>query len=754
MGSIHSEFTGDEIHAVTVVTYADIAARNADTTFNLNADNIDKLVRVNSPLSLYFLVSVTGVPANDWMILANFNIDTFIGLLDTPGDYTSQAGKVVQVNSVPDGLEFADFPDTIYTASAVVTGDRTVAGNANFLLFNSFNTVNGNDDFTALAELNLNVGTAGLLFIEGDGGGTPISQKSIELSLGSMLLTDTTSSIGLQYADNYATNGILVTNERWIPDLAHVTATFVKGPSVSPNDSLARFDGVNNKTIQATSVLLNDSAEMSGLTQLTVDQLKMDGQTLTTIADNDNIILSPSGTGTVDVANSRVTLMSDPSGVLDGVNLQTLNTAVAGVPNIYNADGSIDNEVRTFNGDNVSKLLIRMQKEDKDTFTLRSEMVLSDTQAFLSFQTGLGGGSVDKQSDINITASAMTVQDRINDKGFVYMADYSVNGSLDDRWIPDKFYSDRSPNSSKIQVVHNLSDFPTPAASVINLDADTNYYLVESVDLGTLRIIMTSGSSLTGIRSFPTTGATILSGTTTLPLITATLTTLFLDIRIDQNGTGDLFDFDPLSSFQFVIFRRCEFRGGVVRVQKDTLAVNFFNCGLDTGATIILDANYTGGFIGILDSTLLSDNADGDVLLLVEDGAVSDRIQVSTGAFLQQEDSTGIKVEDGATVNFLEFLGAGFNLFSPGAVAIQCDDPDAITQGRIRDTQFTPGAINLRADPTIDSTVNITDPASIFAVDCTILNGDMFLSDFTSGAGYHAYTGISSTEELIIHWSF
>ena len=55
MGTIHSKFTDDENHALTAASYANIAARDADTDFHVS-ENINKLVRVDTPLAYFVLV--------------------------------------------------------------------------------------------------------------------------------------------------------------------------------------------------------------------------------------------------------------------------------------------------------------------------------------------------------------------------------------------------------------------------------------------------------------------------------------------------------------------------------------------------------------------------------------------------------------------------------------------------------------------------------------------------------------------------
>ncbi len=151
--TLHKNLTDLNIHALSAVTYADIVARDADTIFNTDSTNVNKVVRINSPVSYYVLTSTAPKwkeftsTATDTLaeILANGNTtggsdivvetgdkitlidapaistdaankdyvdsqvaatDTFLELTDVgPTTYLGQAGKVTQVNSVETGLE-------------------------------------------------------------------------------------------------------------------------------------------------------------------------------------------------------------------------------------------------------------------------------------------------------------------------------------------------------------------------------------------------------------------------------------------------------------------------------------------------------------------------------------------------------------------------------------------------------------------------------------------------------------------------
>lgn len=73
----------------------------------------------------------------------------------------------------------------------------------------------------------------------------------------------------------------------------------VSGPAVSVDNTLPRFDGVSGKIIQASSVVVSDANAMSGLTSLAVDNITIDGNTISSTDTNGNINLTPNGTGNV-----------------------------------------------------------------------------------------------------------------------------------------------------------------------------------------------------------------------------------------------------------------------------------------------------------------------------------------------------------------------------------------------------------------------------------------------------------------------
>ena len=81
-------------------------------------------------------------------------------------------------------------------------------------------------------------------------------------------------------------------------------------------------------TIGSDAVALGGTqTDINGLTSLDVDNLTLDGNTVSSTNTNGNIVLDPNGTGTVDVSSAKITSVATPSsdsdsatkGYVDGV---------------------------------------------------------------------------------------------------------------------------------------------------------------------------------------------------------------------------------------------------------------------------------------------------------------------------------------------------------------------------------------------------------------------------------------------------
>lgn len=88
----------------------------------------------------------------------------------------------------------------------------------------------------------------------------------------------------------------------------YVDANAVASAGATTDNALARFDGVTGLVIQNSVAILNDAGDLSGLTQLSVDNLRLDGNTISSTDTNGNVNVSPDGTGgfTVNFSTAKI----------------------------------------------------------------------------------------------------------------------------------------------------------------------------------------------------------------------------------------------------------------------------------------------------------------------------------------------------------------------------------------------------------------------------------------------------------------
>jgi hypothetical protein len=75
----------------------------------------------------------------------------------------------------------------------------------------------------------------------------------------------------------------------------------VVGPASSTDNALARFDSTTGKLLQDGLVTSSDLGAVAGVTQLDVDNLRLDANTLSTTNANGDLTLAPNGTGSVTI---------------------------------------------------------------------------------------------------------------------------------------------------------------------------------------------------------------------------------------------------------------------------------------------------------------------------------------------------------------------------------------------------------------------------------------------------------------------
>jgi hypothetical protein len=184
----------------------------------------------------------------------------------------------------------------------------------------------------------------------------------------------------------------------------------------------------NDITIGTTALTLGETTTtLAGLTQLDVDNVRIDGNTVSSTNANGNLTLDANGTGNIDVNNNRIINLADPVDVLDAVNFQTLLSSIGDVATLVVQDDALT-DIEVFltedklvfvggEGMNVTAAVTAGPRPGLDpetvTFTITGEDASDTNKGIASFDatnfTVTAGNVV--ANDITLGTSTLTLGD-------------------------------------------------------------------------------------------------------------------------------------------------------------------------------------------------------------------------------------------------------------------------------------------------------------------------------------------------------
>lgn len=124
------------------------------------------------------------------------------------------------------------------------------------------------------------------------------SLPSGQMTTDGQLLIGSTASPNIKVGTLTGGTGITITNSSGGITIDSDNNGDVSGPGVAVTDNaITRWDGTTGTIIQNSVGILDNAGALSGLTQLNVDNIRIDGNTISSTDTNGNIILAPNGTG-------------------------------------------------------------------------------------------------------------------------------------------------------------------------------------------------------------------------------------------------------------------------------------------------------------------------------------------------------------------------------------------------------------------------------------------------------------------------
>lgn len=120
----------------------------------------------------------------------------------------------------------------------------------------------------------------------------------------------------------------------------------VVGPATPTDEAIVRFDGTTGKLIQNSVVTATDAGIVSGVTQLNTDNLRLDGNTVSSTDTNGAVNITPNGTGQINLHSVVVSSASAVSGAtqLDVDNIRINGNTISSTDTngniLLSADGT------------------------------------------------------------------------------------------------------------------------------------------------------------------------------------------------------------------------------------------------------------------------------------------------------------------------------------------------------------------------------------------------------------------------------
>ena len=332
-------------------------------------------------------------------------------------------------------------------------------------------------------------------------------------------------------------------------------------------------------TLTASSAIIVDAS--SKINNLKVDNLDIDGNTISSTNTNGNIVLDPNGSGTVDVNTSRITNVADPSGPQDAATrayVDAQNTAQ--ILTIIGDTGTdaidLNDSSLTFAGDSWMTATVT---NNKVTITHDASGVVAGiygSQTAIPIITVDNRGHIDSIGTISVATVLDFVADgtpgsvNLLDSSFIFVGGEGIDLSTTGTTIT--IAGEDATSLNKGVASFDATDFTVTSGAVV---ANPIYLGTTRLDLGE------TDSSIAGLNSIEIGDVRITSNV----ISSRTTGTLY----IDPNPIGDS---NGGFGGELVVRGNLTVQGTTTTINSTTLSVNDKNIILADSA---VDANAADG---------------------------------------------------------------------------------------------------------------------------------------------------------------
>ena len=278
----------------------------------------------------------------------------------------TESGIAVSYDDDSGKLNF-DVNDPTITISGDADGSATMTNLGSTTIEVTLDTVNSNTGSFGSAT------AIPVVTVNGKGLVTAVTTASISttLTVGAdtgtadsvALASDTLTFSGGEGIDTVVTNNtITISGEDASTSNKGVASFNSDSFSVSSGAVSIKSSGITNSQLVNSTITLGSSTltlgsattSVAGITELTVDNINFNGNTITSTDSNGDLVLSPNGTGRVDVSGSVITGVAEPVNATDAATKGYVDTVAEGLHVHEAANCATTNTLAVLSGGTVT----------------------------------------------------------------------------------------------------------------------------------------------------------------------------------------------------------------------------------------------------------------------------------------------------------------------------------------------------------------------------------------------------------------